>query len=139
MGACVVRVCVSARQRIIHINFATIMYIGCVKADTAEIFIDGGLVVEEGTAVTIQCSYTGDISYGKPNFRINGANYSGESLTESLPSYNHQYKILTAGRAYYNLTLARAQVSYNGTTFQCFFNDGATTSNTVTLIVTSKC
>ena len=99
------------------------------------IAIDGGPTVNEGDAVTIQCSYTGDISYRAPNFRINGVNYSSDSLSESLLSYQHHYQFVTIGEAYYNLTLAEVQMSHNGTTYQCFFNDGDIISNAVTLIV----
>lgn len=89
--------------------------------------------------MTIQCSYTGEgISYEEPNFRINGANYSSGSLRDSLPFYNHHYHLVDVGKAYYNLTLVKAETANNGTTFQCFFKDGATASNTVTLIVTGK-
>ena len=109
---------------------------GCfTRGDDASVFIDGGPTVNEGDAVTIQCSYTGDISYRAPNFRINGVNYSSDSLSESLPFYQHHYQFVTIGEAYYNLTLAEVQMSHNGTTHQCFFNDGDIVSNAVTLIV----
>ena len=103
------------------------------------ISIDGGPVVEEGTEATIKCNYTGSISYKEPHFRINGANYTSDSLRDTLPFYDHHYHLVNVGEAYYTLTLAKAQTSNNGTTFQCFFGSGSTVSNTVTLIVTGKC
>ena len=108
--------------------------------DTAEISIVGSPVVSEGAEVTIQCSYMGEgiSNQTKPNFRINGANHSSGSLRDSLPHYNHHYHMVDVGKAYYNLTLVKAETANNGTTFQCFFKDGATASNTVTLIVTGK-